>query len=205
MDINEGKEVIKLYPYGVTANRWDVRIPFAPLWEQYRRVCKERTAIVLHAQEPFTSDLIQSNRKIFRYKWVWAKHQCTGFLNAKKQPLRNCEDIVVFYRGQCTYHPQMRRGKLQLKSTGGPSTNYHSYRSIARLSDEHYPTMLLDFPLRRVKNGHPTQKPVALLEYLIRTYTDEGDTVPDNCMGHGSTGVACGTYGPGLCRYGAGP
>jgi len=178
-------------PYGITRNAWDVRIPFEPLWDQYRRVCKENAAIVLHGQEPFTSDLILSNRKEFRYKWVWAKRQCTGFLNAKKQPLRNCEDIAVFYRRQCTYNPQMWKGKLQLKSTGGPTNNYGKYNPMPTLSENYYPTTLLEFPANRFKDGHPTQKPVPLLEYLIRTYTNEGDTVLDNCMGSGSTGVAC--------------
>lgn len=178
-------------PYGTTRNSWDTVIPFESLWEEYNRICKENAAIVLHGQEPFTSSLIQSNLKNFRYKMVWAKKQCSGFLNAKKQPLRNCEDIVVFYRKQCTYNPQMRKGKPQLKSTGGRTSNYGKFTYMPHISEYYYPTTLIEFPLPRFKGGHPTQKPVPLLEYLIKTYTNVGEIVLDNCMGSGSTGVAC--------------
>lgn len=177
-------------PYGTTRNKWDIIIPFEPLWEQYQRICTPNAAIVLHSQEPFTSSLIQSNLKDFRYKWVWSKKQCSGFLNAKKQPLRNCEDVVVFYRQQCTYNPQMRTGKPQLKSTGEQTSNYGKFTYMPHISKDYYPTTLIEFPLQRFKGGHPTQKPVPLLEYLIKTYTNEGETVLDNCMGSGSTGVA---------------
>lgn len=178
-------------PYGTTQNKWDNIIPFAPLWEQYNRIIKDNGAIVLNCQQPFTSKLIMSNLKDFKYCWIWYKKQCSGFLNAKKQPLRNCEDIAVFYRKQCTYNPIMRRGKPQLKNTGGSSTNYNKFLEQPHISDSYYPTTLLEIPLPRFKGGHPTQKPVALLEYLIQTYTVEGETVLDNCMGSGSTGVAC--------------
>lgn len=178
-------------PYGTTQNKWDTVIPFDLLWSAYRRICKDNAAIVLHCQEPFTSELIQSNKKEFKYKWVWWKKQCTGFLNAKKQPLRNCEDIAVFYRKQCVYNPQMRNGKPQLKSTGGQISNYGKFTYMPHVSNIYYPTTLLEFSLPRFKDGHPTQKPVPLLEYLIRTYTNEGDVILDNCMGSGSTGVAC--------------
>lgn len=109
----------------------------------------------------------------------------------KKQPLRNCEDIAVFYKQQCTYNPQMRLGKMAVKATGKGSDNYGDYTYVPHTSNEYYPTTLLEFPLPRFKDGHPTQKPVELLEYLIRTYTNENDIVLDNCMGSGSTGVAC--------------
>ncbi len=178
-------------PYGITQNGWDIVIPFDPLWDGYNRICKINSAIVLFSQQPFTSELIVSNRKNFKYCWIWNKRQCTGFLNAKKQPLRNCEEIAVFYRKQCTYNPEMRKGKAQLKSTGGQTRNYGKYECQPYASEDYFPTTLLDFPLQRFKNGHPTQKPVPLLEYLIRTYTNEGETVLDNCMGSGSTGVAC--------------
>lgn len=178
-------------PFGLTNNEWDVQIPFDILWEQYRRVVKENGAVVLNCQQPFTSQLILSNLKDFKYCWTWYKRQCSGFLNAKKQPLRNCEDIAVFYQNQCTYNPQMRLGKLQVKATGRGSDNYGDYTYQPHISDEYYPTTLLEFPLPRFKDGHPTQKPVELLEYLIKTYTNEGDTVLDNCMGSGSTGIAC--------------
>lgn len=178
-------------PYGVTRNSWDKPIPFEDLWWGYCRIIKDNGAIVLHCQEPFTSKLIMSNLKMFRYCWVWYKKQCSGFLNAKKQPLRNCEDIAVFYKKQCVYNPQMRKGKPQLKNTGGKSSNYNDFTYQPHISENYYPTTLLEFPLPRFKGGHPTQKPVALCEYLIKTYTNEGDTVLDNCMGSGSTGVAC--------------
>lgn len=178
-------------PYGLTRNAWDVKIPFAALWEQYRRITKPNAAIVLHCQQPFTSELIQSNRAWYKYCWIWSKHQVSGFLNANKQPLRNCEEIAVFYRQQCTYNPIMRKGKPQLKNTGGKSSNYNKFTCHPHVSAEYYPTTLLEIPLPRFKGGHPTQKPAALLESLIRTYTNEGDTVLDNCMGSGSTGVAC--------------
>lgn len=178
-------------PYGITQNKWDSVISFDLLWEKYNRIVKDNGAIVLHCQQPFTSQLILSNPSMFKYCWIWSKHQCTGFLNAKKQPLRNCEDIAVFYKRQCTYNPQMRKGKPQIKNTGGKSSNYNDFTYQPHISEEYYPTTLLDFPLPRFKGGHPVQKPVPLLEYLIRTYTNEGDTVLDNCMGSGSTGVAC--------------
>ena len=178
-------------PYGVTQNKWDNIIPFENLWKEYNRIVKERGAVVLHCQQPFTSELILSNKKNFKYCWTWYKKQCSGFLNAKKQPLRNCEDIAVFYRKQCTYNPIMRKGKPQLKLTGGYSSNYNDFTYKPHVSEYYYPTTLLEIPLPRFKNGHPTQKPVPLLEYLIRTYTNEGEIVLDNCMGSGSTGVAC--------------
>lgn len=178
-------------PYGVTRNPWDVPIPLDNLWRQYNRILKDNGAAVLHAQQPFTSALIQSNIVDFKYSFCWYKHQVTNFLNAKKQPLRNTEDIVVFYKRQCTYNPQMRAGKTKYKGTGGQSSNYGAFKKTQYYSDTYYPTTFLDFPTQRYEDGHPTQKPVALLEYLIRTYTNEGDVVLDNCMGSGSTGVAC--------------
>ena len=179
-------------PYGTTMNKWDNIIPLEEMWELYKRIITPNGAIVLHAQEPFTSMLVMSNLEMFKYKWIWNKKQVSGFLNAKKQPLRNCEDICVFYSKQCVYNPQMRKGKMQMKNTNrGASTNYNDFVAMPKMSDEYYPTMLLDFPLQRFKGGHPTQKPVPLLEYLVKTYTNEGDTVLDNCMGSGSTGVAC--------------
>jgi len=177
-------------PYGQTQNAWDTPIPYDVLWENYNRLIKPNGAIVLHCMQPFTSKLIMSNLEDFKYCWVWYKRQCSGFLNAKKQPLRNCEDIAVFYKNQCTYRPIMQKGKPQLKNTGGGSSNYNDFTYMPHTSEMYYPTSLLDFPLPRYKGGHPTQKPVELLEYLIRTYTNEGDTVLDNCMDSGSTGVA---------------
>jgi site-specific DNA-methyltransferase (adenine-specific) len=127
---------------------------------------------------------------MFKYCWVWSKSQVTGFLNAKKQPLREHEDIAVFYKNQCTYNPQMKKGKVKLKNTGGATSNYNSFIAQPHYSDEYYPKSILYFPLKRFKNGHPTQKPVELFEYLIRTYTNENEIVLDNCIGSGTTAVA---------------
>jgi site-specific DNA-methyltransferase (adenine-specific) len=177
-------------PYGTTRNKWDIIIPLDQLWEQYKRVIKDSGAIILNCQQPFTSVLISSNLDMFKYCWIWDKHQVSGFLNAKKQPLRQHEDIAVFYDKQCAYNPQMTKGKMQLKNTGGKTSNYNNFAAQPHYSDDYYPKTILEIPLQRFKDGHPTQKPVALLEYLIKTYTNEGETILDNCMGSGSTGVA---------------
>jgi site-specific DNA-methyltransferase (adenine-specific) len=178
-------------PYGTTQNRWDSIIPFELLWEQYKRIIKPNAAIVLTSMQPFTTDLIQSNRKMFRYSLVWSKSQVTGFLNAKKQPLRSHEDILVFYQKQPTYNPKMTQGKKVLKTTGKGSMNYEKFTYKPHYSEWYYPKSIIEIPQQRVKGGHPTQKPVALFEYLIKTYTNEGETVLDNCMGSGTTAVAC--------------
>ncbi|MBQ7704517.1 MAG: site-specific DNA-methyltransferase [Selenomonadaceae bacterium] len=177
-------------PYGLTQNFWDKPLSPLLLWERIKRLIKANGATLLFCQQPFTTELIESNRKDFKYSWVWYKRQCSGFLNAKKQPLRNCSDIAVFYSGQCTYNPIMKKGKRTLKSTGGISPNYGKFKYNPHVSEDYYPTLFLDFPLPRFKGGHPTQKPVDLLEYLIKTYTNEGETVLDATMGSGSTGVA---------------
>lgn len=181
-------------PYGTTQNKWDTVIPFDELWGHYVRI--SRGAIVLTSAQPFTSALIMSNAKSFKYTWVWDKANSTGFLNAKKQPLRRTEDVVVFYDTQPTYNPQMEvRGRPRKK--GGyikkdGSDNYGSFKSVESVSNEYYPTNLIEISnANRLERYHPTQKPVALMEYLIKTYTNEGDTVLDNCMGSGTTGVAC--------------
>lgn len=178
-------------PFGVTQNEWDTPIPFDKMWEHYNRICKENAAVVLNCQQPFTSHLILSNLDKFKYCWTWYKKQCSGFLNSKKMPLRNCEDIAVFYRQQCTYNPQMREGKPQLKATGRGSSNYNDFTYRPHISENYYPTTMLEISLPRFKDGHPTQKPVPLIEYLIKTYTNPGETILDNCMGSGTTGVAC--------------
>jgi site-specific DNA-methyltransferase (adenine-specific) len=178
-------------PYGTTRNKWDAIIPLVFLWEQYKRIIKNNGAIVLNCQQPFTSVLIYSNLNMFKYCWVWDKHQISGFLNAKKQPLKQHEDIAVFYDKQCTYNPQMIKGKMQLKNTGGNSSNYNDFKAQPHYSDEYYPKSILEFPLPRFKDGHPTQKPVPLCEYLIKTYSNEGELVLDNCCGSGTTAIAC--------------
>lgn len=183
-------------PYGVTArNKWDSMIPFESLWEQYERIIKDNGAIVLTAIQPFTSVTVMSNIAIFKYEWIWKKQQGTGFLNAKKQPLRNHESVLVFYKKQPTYNPQFTEGKPYTCKSGRASTNYQDQISVVTENDgKRYPLTVVDFAYDKSKL-HPTQKPVALFEYLIKTYTNEKDLVLDNCMGSGTTGVACKNLG----------
>lgn len=181
-------------PYGTTQNKWDSVLPLDALWAAYNRVA--RGAIVLNAAQPFTSALVMSNLRDFKYAWVWDKANPTGFLNAKKQPLRVTEDVVVFYPAQPTYNPEMKvKGKPRKKggyNKPGGSDNYGDFHDTTTVSNEYYPTNLLSISnAARAGKVHPTQKPVALMEYLIKTYTNPGDTVLDNCMGSGTTGVAC--------------
>ena len=184
-------------PYGTTACKWDSIIPFEPLWEQYKRLIKDNGAIVLTAREPFTSLLVTSNLKAYKHKWVWNKKQSGSFANAKYMPLQIEEDIVVFCKGKANYYPIMRKGKYRKK--GGSKKQIESMSKFIKpdyykYSDEYYPVNILDdFPncSNKGQNVHPTQKPVPLFEYLIKTYTNEGETVLDNCMGSGTTGVAC--------------
>lgn len=179
-------------PYGTTQNKWDTVIPFDKLWAQYNRIIKDNGAILLFSQMPFSANLVMSNPKMFRYEWIWEKEYGSGFLNAKKMPLKIHENILVFYKHLPTYNPQMREGfKPYYHVCSNPnSSNYGDYKAVTASSDgTRYPIDMIKF--NRDKGLHPTQKPVALLEYLIKTYTNEGDTVLDNCMGSGSTGVAC--------------
>lgn len=183
-------------PYGVTHSKADVVIPFKPLWKQYERIIKDNGAIVLFGQGIFFADLIDSNRRLFRYDLVWDKVLISGFLNAKRRPLRRHEQIAVFYKKTPTYNPQMVLGAVN-HSKGRPknnqNNNYGEYAFVDSKQDGlKYPTSIL-----RYQKPHPsvalhrTEKPIALLEYLIQTYTNEGETILDNCMGSGSTGVAC--------------
>ena len=182
-------------PYGVTArNKWDVVIPFDKLWTEYNRVIKDNGAIVLFAQGMFTAELMQSNPKMWRYNLIWQKTQPTGFLNAHKMPLRAHEDICIFYKKLPTYNPQKTDGhKRKTASRGSASTlNYHETGANTYDSTERFPTSVWTFKKDIQKSAlHPTQKPVVLLKELILTYTNEGDTVLDSCMGSGSTGIAC--------------
>ena len=180
-------------PYGTTRNKWDSIIPLDKLWNEYERIIKDNGAIVLFSQMPFTIELVHSNFKLFRYEWIWKKTMSTGFLNAKKMPLKQHENIVVFYKKLPLYNPQMREG-FQPYSTarGSKNTNYGKFDNtyISSSNGDRYPVDIIEFKHDKEKL-HPTQKPVALLEYLIKTYTNEKETVLDNCMGSGSTGVAC--------------
>ena len=179
-------------PYGTTRNKWDSVIPLNKLWKQYERIIKDNGAIVLFSQMPFSAELVHSNLKLFKYEWIWQKDNGTGFLNAKKMPLKIHENILVFYKKLPLYNPQMRTGFKPYKcKQGRHSTNYGAYEQghITESNGERYPIDIIEF--KKDSGLHPTQKPVALLEYLIKTYTNEGDIVLDNCMGSGSTGVAC--------------
>ena len=179
-------------PYGTTRNKWDSIIPLDLLWEQYDRIIKDNGAIVLTAQTPFDKVLGVSNLKHLKYEWIWQKDAGTGFLNAKKMPLKDHENILVFYKKPPTYNPQMRTGfKPYTTTKGHHGTNYGSDKGATTVSDgERYPLTTMKFP-RDSNKLHPTQKPVALFEYLIRTYTNENETVHDNVMGLGTTAIAC--------------
>jgi len=181
-------------PYGTTACKWDSVIPFDAMWEQLNRIIKPNGAIVLFGSEPFSSALRMSNIKNYKYDWVWVKENGTGFLNSKKQPLRNNEQVSIFYKKQPTYNPQMRIGfkPYTTKRKGSSfSDNYGKQVNVTTKSNgDRYPLNTIKFKRDKDKN-HPTQKPVALMEYLIKTYTNEGETVLDFAMGSGSTGVAC--------------
>jgi len=180
-------------PYGTTQCKWDTVIPFASLWEQYNRIIKPRGAIVLNASQPFTSALVMSNTKGFKYCWVWNKKQGGNPLNAKRQPLRINEDVVVFNSSR--YNPQMRQGKMRKKGgiTKQPETVGRVNLGYTSFNDLYYPTSIIEVPncANKKDRVHPTQKPVALFEYLILTYTEEGETVLDNCIGSGTTAIAC--------------
>lgn len=178
-------------PYGTTANKWDAVIPFAPMWEQYLRVTKETAAIVSTASQPFATDLINSARHLFRYELIWDKTKGGNFLLAKKMPMKTHENIFVFYRKLPTYNPQMVvRGKARKKGGGKASANFGATPTVS-YNNEYYPHSIITASTgSRKDHFHPTQKPVSLMEYLIRTFTNAGDTVLDNCMGSGSAGVA---------------
>lgn len=184
-------------PYGTTQNKWDSVVPLTSLWAAYWRVLKDNGAVILTAQSPFDKILGASCIDKLRYEWIWEKSAATGFLNAKKAPLKAHENILVFYRRQPLYYPQMTAGatiKRVNASVASHGPNYAKAVSVRAPyeSTERYPRSVLKFAKdNRLKSQHPTQKPVALMEYLVRTYTDEGDTVLDNCMGSGTTGVAC--------------
>jgi len=186
-------------PYGTTACKWDTVIPFEPLWAHYKRIAKRNAAIVLTASQPFTSALVMSNMRDFRYCWVWDKQVGRGHLVAKKRPMARHEDVAVFYRAAPSYIPQMvmkakpEKGSAVERSRtticGGVTTGD---KNATVMRTHSYPQTILSIGSESNKGkSHPTQKPVALMEYLIRTYTHEGETVLDNCMGSGTTGVAC--------------
>lgn len=178
-------------PYGTTQNKWDSVIPLDELWRQYRRIVKADGAIVLTSQGMFTAELMVSNPKMFRYKWVWEKSKSTNFLNAKKQPLRKHEDVCVFYQKQPVYHPQMIEGEPYDKGIrkNQLSGSYGDFQPVHVHSDgKRYPTDIIYFKTAESEGKvfHPTQKPVELGRYFVRTYTNPGDIVLDNTSGSGS-------------------
>jgi len=183
-------------PYGTTACKWDSVIPFEPMWEQLKRIVKPRGAIVLTASQPFTSALVMSNAAMFRYCWVWEKSKATGFLNAKKRPLVAHEDVLVFCQSVSAYNPQKTSAAAYDKGVRKAQTENDVYSKFAQVgvksSGERYPRSVQYFKTAEREGGyHKTQKPVALMEYLIKTYTNEGETVLDFTMGSGTTGIAC--------------
>ena len=179
-------------PYGTTACKWDSVIPFDALWGGYNRIIKDNGAIVLFCKQPFTTELIHSNLTMFRYSLVWQKDNHDNPLMAKKRFLNITEDIAIFYKKQCTYNPQgiIRVDKVTKQGRGKSLSQKNERNSEYKQEFTNYPRNILTFK-RDLPNVHPTQKPVALLEYLIQTYTNENEVVLDNCMGSGSTGVAC--------------
>ena len=179
-------------PYGTTACKWDTIISFEPLWDEYNRIIKDDRAIVLFGSEPFSTELRHSNLKMFKYDWIWEKEQGANFMLCKYQPYKVHEIISVFSKKGHIYIPQMTKGKPYVsgKGTSGDITG-NVIKTQTKNSGTRYPRSVQFFKTDKRCSSHPTQKPVALLEYLIRTYTNEGDTVLDNCMGSGSTGVAC--------------
>jgi site-specific DNA-methyltransferase (adenine-specific) len=189
-------------PYGITACKWDTIIPFEPLWDQYKRIIKDNGAIVLTASQPFTSFLVASNIEMFRYEWIWDKGVSGSFANAKYQPLKTHENICVFSFGKINYKPQMTLRDKIARIGGVRSGSKQGGRDIIynenKLSDKKTYTYAFPKTVQYIspraddeRGLHPTQKPVALFEYLIKTYTNEGDLVLDNCAGSGTTGVAC--------------
>ena len=185
--------IITDLPYGTTACKWDTIIPFAPMWEAVKHVLKPKGAFITTASQPFTSALIMSNPKWFRYEWIWEKPKATLFLSAKKQPLKAHENIIVFCDGSTLYNPQMTKGKMHKsgrKNTKEYSEVYGSIKDTMTERDDYYPRSVLQIK-HEIKPTHPTQKPVALYEYLIKTYTHEGDTVLDMAFGSCTTGEAC--------------
>ena len=186
-------------PYGTTACKWDIIIPFNLLWKQYNRIIKDNGAIVLFAKQPFTSQLVNSNLKYFRYELIWQKDKGTDFGNANRKPLNSHENILVFYKKQPTYNKQLFAGKpytkKNYKNNDDSDLNFKSDNSGIWVNNGfRTPTSVIKYARDNIHKGsnlHPTQKPVALLEYLIKTYTNEGEIVLDNCMGSGSTGMAC--------------
>jgi site-specific DNA-methyltransferase (adenine-specific) len=186
--------VIADIPYGTTACSWDTVIPFAPMWEQLKRIAKKNAAILLFAKQPFTAVLVGSAIDLFKYSLIWDKKFAGAFALAKIRPMQTHEDICVFGKARTIYNPQMIKRNKPIKSGGNNPSITAPVKYFAKLNKTYtdkYPISILDYPREIGQTVHPTQKPVALMEYLIRTYTNEGDTVLDFTMGSGTTMVAC--------------
>lgn len=190
-------------PYGTTKNKWDIVIPFEPLWEQYERIIKENGVIALFSSQPFATDLINSNRKMYRYEIIWDKEFGTDFQLANKKPMKAHENIQIFYKKQPTYNPQKTIRDKAIDTTGWQQNkrnknhdNFHSKENVKKKYEYKNPTTVLRYNMangecNNSKRVHPTQKPVYIMTWLIETYTNMGETVLDNCMGSGTTAVAC--------------
>lgn len=182
-------------PYGTTKNKWDSIIPLEPLWEQYERVIKDNGAIVLTAQTPFDKVLGVSNLKLLRYEWIWRKSKATGYLNARRMPMKSHENILVFYKKLPIYNAQLSEGKpyKNRHKPGDTGENYGVNKKEYSFDNKgtRFPQSVIEFPsVSSSEQIHPTQKNIQLFEYLIRTYTNEGETVLDNCLGSGTTAIA---------------
>lgn len=193
-------------PYGTTKHEWDKIIPFEPLWAHYERMIKDNGAIILFGSQPFTTDVINSNRKLFRYEIVWEKTMKSGFLSANERPLKAHENILVFYKKACTFNPQKTTTKTvsgKVKDQTSKKRTYNGHEITQQTwvdTGERFPASVIKISnyhgnffgdKGNATTKHPTQKPVALFSYLIRTYTNPGDLVLDNCMGSGTTAIAC--------------
>jgi site-specific DNA-methyltransferase (adenine-specific) len=179
-------------PYNITGNKWDTEIDLNKLWSEYLRIIKSDGNIVITASQPFTTGLINSKSEIFRYNLVWDKVGTAGFLTANKRPLQRHEDICIFYKNLGTYNPQMEiRGKPRKKGGYSGSTNYDGVLPTESFNNEYFPTSILSFSnASQINKFHPTQKPVELFSYLIKTYSNEGDLVFDNYSGSGTTAIS---------------
>ena len=194
IDNNSVDVILCDLPYGVTRNKWDCIIPIELLWKEYKRVLKEKGIIILTATQPFASRLIMSNLEMFRYDLIWEKPLATGFLNANRMPLRNHESILVFYNSLPIYNPQKTEGKPYKMVRRSDSTDYGEVKNLHQetnnVDGKRFPKSVIKFSSDKEKL-HPTQKPLALFEYLILTYSEKNALVLDNCMGSGTTAVAC--------------
>lgn len=183
-------------PYGTTACKWDAVIPFELMWKELNRIVKDNSAIIFTASQPFTSALIMSNPKMFKYTWIWEKSKATGYLNSKIRPMVAHEDIIVFCKNKPNYYPQMTQGEPYNKGTALRNTNVYGNQKITTVKNDdglRYPRSVQYFKTAESEGKvyHPTQKPITLMSYMIKTYTQENDTVLDFTMGSGTTGVAC--------------